>query len=456
MEQNILDKKIVKIHFTGILGVSMSSIAKHLSACGYLVSGSDNNANGDYKSLIDFGVNARFKHSAKKVKGADAVVFTSAINEKNPELKYAKRKNIPIFKRSEILGKIISHFQNSVAVSGSHGKTTATAMIADMLISAGKDPTVFLGGESVAFGNYRKGCGDFAITEACEYKKNFLDIKPKIAVVLNIDNDHQDSYLDMVDMEHAFNQFISSSIAVINADDNRASKLESAMAITFGIENKAIITAKNIKKTEQGYKFIVCAYGRALGEVKLEVIGKHNIYNALATVAVAEILKIPFSLVKKSLESFLGVKRRAEYIGQINNANCFADYAHHPKEITATITAYKEHVGDFAVVFQPHTYSRTKYLMQEFCYALKNKEDLVIYKTYAAREKFDEDGSESALYEQLKKCSSAKMHLCASEEELETIVQKLASAYKTILFLGAGDVYDKAKELVSKNKSENI
>lgn len=456
MEQNILDKKTVKIHFTGVLGVSMSSIAKHLSVCGYTVSGTDNDANGDYKSLTDFGVNARFKHSAKMVKGTDAVVFTSAVNEKNPELKYAKRKNIPIFKRSEILGKIISQHKISIAVSGSHGKTTATAMIADMLICAGEDPTVFLGGESITFGNYRKGGGTFALTEACEYKKNFLDIKPKISVVLNIDNDHQDSYSDMADMERAFNQFIRSSITVLNADDKRVSKLESVAAITFGALNNAVITAKKIKKTEQGYQFVACAYGRPLGEVKLKVIGKHNIYNALATIAVAEILKIPFNLVKKSLESFLGVKRRAEYLGQINNANCFADYAHHPKEIGATITAYKEQVGSFAVVFQPHTYSRTKYLMQEFCDVLKNNEDLVVYKTYAAREKFDEDGSERALYERLKKCSSAKMHLCSSEEELESTVKKLAETYKAILFLGAGDVYDKAKEIVAKNKSKNI
>lgn len=447
-----MTEKVKKIHFTGVLGASTSALAKHLKLSGYSVSGTDSDADGDFKSLWDLGIDARYKHCARRVKGADVLIYTSAVNCSNPELKYAKRKKIPAYKRSQLLGQIAGEFKTSVAISGSHGKTTTTAMIADMLICAHKEPTVFLGGESVEYGNYFKGGDEFVVLEACEYQKNFLDIKPKISVVLNVDNDHQDSFSGIADAVQTFNAFIENSVAVINADDDNARKLESSTAITFGINSNAVITAKNVKKNGVGYKFTACAYGRKLGEINLQILGKHNVYNALATIGVAEILKIPFQQVKSALESFKGVKRRAEFIGKIGNADCFADYAHHPNEIFATLKAYSENLDDFAVIFQPHTYSRTKFLMQEFCQALKDCKCLTLFKTYAAREAVDESASEKALYARLKECSRARLYICENEMELEKVSLNLAENYRALVFLGAGDVYRIAKNIIKKIK----
>ena len=307
---------------------------------------------------------------------------------------------------------------------------------------------VFVGGDSLAFGNYRQGKNDFAVAEACEFQKNFLDIKPNVSVVLNVDNDHQDSFKDFNDQIDAFNQFIKGSVCVLNIDDKNAKSLQTASAITYGVENNAVITAKNIKKGKIGYSFTAYCYGRSVGKVNLSVFGKHNVYNALATIAVAEVLKIPFKTVKFALENFKGVCRRNEFIGEFNNAKCFADYAHHPKEIVATLLAYKENFEDFAVVFQPHTYSRTKNLINEFSSAFNVAKELVIYKTYSARERFDKYGSEKVLYQAVSKNSTVKASVCVSVKELEKKLIDLSSRYNTVIFVGAGDIYRIVKDLI--------
>ena len=357
-----------------------------------------------------------------------------------------KRKKIPLIKRSELLGEIVSNYKRSVAVSGSHGKTTTTAMLAETFISAGVNPTVFLGGDSKSFSSYRKGGNDLVVFEACEYKRNFLDIKPSIAVVLNIDNDHTDCYKNEKEIVNAFKEFTKDSFLVINADDKHFDELFNSTTVTFGIENKANFTAKNIKYNKSGYSFTLCAYGRPVGRINLKTIGKHNVYNALATFAVAEIFNLPFVFVKNALENFSGVKRRAEFLGTFNDKTVYADYAHHPNEIKATISAFNDSGKDFIVVFQPHTYSRTKSLLSEFTSSLKD-ENVIIYKTFPAREKFDACGSEWALYEDICKFNP-NVQIVMNEDEL---VQKLCSENKDVkrlIFLGAGDIYDVAKRLV--------
>lgn len=448
MKEKILNEKVKKIHFTGVLGVSNSALVKYLLRQNYVISGSDNDKNGNYLTLNELGANVSYRHSARKVKGADLLVYSSAIFDKNPEIKYAKKKGIRTVKRSELLGEILSEHKNVIAVSGCHGKTTATSMIADMLVLDGKRPTVFVGGETVAFGNFLCGEKDLALAEACEYKKNFLDLKPTVSVVLNIDNDHLDSYKDQNDLINTFETFIKGSVAIINADDNLVTKLATSSAITYGVKNNAVITASNIKRGERGYSFTACAYGRPLGKINLSVFGEHNIYNALATLAVAEQYKIPFSVAKSALENFKGVYRRNEFIGEFNGAKCFADYAHHPSEISATLKAFSENFKDFAVVFQPHTYSRTKYLLDDFCTSLKGAENLAIYKTYAAREKFDKDASATALYERLKDYPYKSLFVLETEKEIEKIMLEFSKKYKAIIFLGAGDIYRLAKNIV--------
>lgn len=450
MNEKFLTANFKNVHISGVLGVSTSAIAKHLLLKNYAISGSDANKNGDFSELMALGVKVYKKHCRRNIKGVDAVIRSSAISDDNPEVKCAKRKNIPVYERSQILGEILSCYKTPIAVSGSHGKTTTTALIADALIVSGKNPTVFLGGESSAYGNYRAGEEDFVIAEACEYKKNFLNIKPKISVVLNIDNDHLDSFNDMEDMAHAFNAFIKGSIAVLNADDDRVRKLESCSSVTYAIKNNATFTASKIKLKDGAYTFNVNRYGKTLGRIKLRIIGRHNIYNALATVAVCDLLKISFNDVKKAIESFSGVKRRAELIGEVGDCVCYADYAHHPKEISSTINAFADTRENFAVVFQPHTYSRTKILMDDFISALKSCKDVVIYKTYPAREKFDELGSEETLYKNLRKTIGEKCKLANTPKELSKLIEDLSKKYKRIVFLGAGDVYQIAIDLIKK------
>ncbi len=446
MSDNVLKSKKFKIHFTGIGGVSMSGLACYLAEQGLAVSGSDISADDYFLRLSSLGISVYQKHSAAYVKKADAVVYTSAVSELNPEIKYAKRKNIPLIKRSQLLGEIMTGYKRSIAVSGSHGKTTATGMIADMLILSSVNPTVFLGGESNSFGNYRIGEKDLVLAEACEYKRNFLDLKPNIAVILNIDNDHTDCYESENEIVCAFKSFSKDALTIINADDKHADEIFNQSTVTFGIENKANFTAKNLSYNGKGYSFTACAYDRPIGRIKLSIIGKHNVYNALATFAIGQILNIPFTTVKKALENFKGIKRRVEYLGALDGKECFADYAHHPREILATLSAFRDSNEDFAVVFQPHTYSRTKSLLTDFTKALEG-EKTIIYKTYPAREKFDQDGCEERLFEKIFDKNPLVM-LALNKQQLKEKISQLDKNVKRIIFLGAGDIYETAKELI--------
>lgn len=449
MSKNFFNNNFVKIHFSGIGGASMSALAKYLLLQGYTVSGSDIAENGNVAELKKLGAKVYPKHTSNAVRGADAMVYTSAINFDNPELKYATKKKIPLFKRSQLLGHIVEKYSQSIAVSGSHGKTTATAMIANTLIKSQKDPTVFLGGESLEYGNLRLGKSEFCVLEACEYKKNFLDINAKISLVLNIDKDHVDCYKDINEIKQAFKKFIDGKIAVLNADDVYCRQISHDTTVTFGIEKLATYMAKSIKFNGKGYSFTAYAYGNPLGRINLSVIGKHNIYNALATIAVCDLLKIPFSAVKSSLESFSSVKRRCEFIGNIGERACFADYAHHPKEITAIVNAFKELGEEIAVVFQPHTYSRTKALMNEFVKSLSNLQHLILYPTYPAREQFDGEGSAKTLFDNVNNKSCVPPIYAVSPIELKEAIANLSISCKKILFLGAGDIYQVATALVN-------
>ena len=426
----------------------MSGLALHLLSNGVGVSGSDVCESEITERLQSAGAEIYLRHTAKNVKNATLVVYSSAISEDNPEIKQAKKQNIPILKRSELLGEFIKDCKKSIAVSGSHGKTTATAMIASVLKNALLKPTVFLGGESVEFGNYLLGNGDIAVCEACEYRKNFLDLTPNIAVVLNIDHDHPDSYKNIEEQFSVFSKFIESSIAVINADDVYASKLFNGASVSFGIYNTATYTAKKVKGNDGRYSFIACSYGVVRGKINLSVLGLHNVYNALATFAVADFLGVPFGIIKKGLENFRGVKRRSEFLSKRGKCEFYADYAHHPNEIIATLKAFNEARGEVAVVFQPHTYSRTNALMEEFVCALNGLKDCIIYKTYSARENFDKNSSAFALYEKLKNQSTHNFVYAETPEQLKIEVEKISRDYQTVLFLGAGDIYQIAKSFI--------
>ena len=440
-----------KIHFVGVGGISVSGLALYALDKKAVVSGSDSVRSEATDRLKNLGVEVNIGHKRSNLKNdVQLVVYTSAVREDNPELKKAIELNIPTVKRSQFLGSILEAYRDSVAISGCHGKTTATAMLSQILLEDEKTPTIFLGGEYGEYKNYRLGSGSYVVAEACEYKKNFLDLKARISVVLNIDNDHLDSYKDLSDTIGTFKSFVSESLAVVNADDINCKNVFHSSTVTFGIENLATYMAKSIKFNGKGYTFTACAYGRRYGKINLSIIGRHNIYNALAAFAVADVLGVSFGAVKRALEKFSGVKRRNEYLGELFGLPCYADYAHHPNELRATLSAFKETMGEALVVFQPHTYSRTRLLMADFVSVLKEFEDVIIYETYAARENYDQSGSATALCENVIGAGGKGVEYAETEDEL---LKKLKTALKgksAIIFLGAGDIYDIAKSVLGK------
>ncbi len=444
--------KSKNVHFSGICGISMSGIAKHLQSKGYNVSGSDTGLKRGQIEHNFENIKLYDKHSQTNLKDVDTLIYTSAIDDNNTELVYAKQNQITLIKRSQVLGEILSEYKNSIAISGSHGKTTATALLSNVFISAGLDPTIFLGGFDKNFGNYRLGKSDFAIAEACEYRKNLLDLNTKVVVVLNIDNDHLDSYTDMQEMVETFDNFAKNSIAIINADDKGCQKLESLTSISFGINNLSNYMAKNVDFNGKGYSFDVIAYGIKLGRINLKINGYHNIYNVLSTIAVSQLYHIPFSTQKEAIERFSGVKRRNEYLGKFCGIDIIADYAHHPKEISAMFKTFDSLNKRYLTVFQPHTYSRTKLLMNDFISCFNNDKPLIIYKTYPARESFDRRGSAKAIFTNLLKINKKGVFYSSSKQGVENIIKSQEKTIEFALFLGAGDIYEVAKEMVKKTK----
>lgn len=445
MEHNVFFENYVKIHFVGIGGASMSGLAKFCLTQGFTVSGSDKNMSNELKRLSSLGAKIYIGHRKENAEGADLIVYTSAVNTNNPELVYAIKKGIPTLKRSELLGQILSLHNRSIGVSGSHGKTTTTAIIAETMIAAGLNPTVFLGGERKTFGNFRLGGKDFAVAEACEYRRNFLDLKPSIAVVLNIDNDHVDTFKNMKEATDAFSQFSKNSFSVVNADDKYARKVFNSSTITFGIKKLATYSAKYIDKKENR-SFTAYAYGKKLGRIRLRISGEHNVYNALAAIAVLTELKVPFKIIQSVFSAFDGVKRRNEFLGDFLGVKCFADYAHHPTEIKALLGDGKD---KSLAVFQPHTYSRTAALMEDFVAALKKADGIVVYKTYPAREKFTAAGDGKRLFENIRRDYSGEIFYSSGYSSLNRILKGIACKYRKILFIGAGDIYFIAKKLTS-------
>ena len=447
MVKNLFISKFNKVHFIGIGGISTSALARYCLFNGVMVSGSDRSENEETTLLKSLGALVYVGHKNYLDDDVDAVIYTSAIDNDNKELLYAKEHNIKIYKRSEFLANVVKDFTYSLAVCGSHGKTTSTTMVGEIFIGYKKEPTVFVGGESNLFGNLNIGKKNLIIVEACEYKKNFLDIKSNSVIVTNIDNDHLDSYSSIDEEIGCFNKFIENTICYVNADDENSKNLHSETCITYGIENDAYYMAKNLKEENGSYSFSVYVGGVRLGRIKLKVKGKYNVYNALSALAFADQNKIPFHAIKSSLEGFSGVKRRNEYVGEFNNKKCYCDYAHHPSEIECYIKSLERE--EVIIVFQPHTYSRTKFLMKDFVKVLSPVENLVIYKTYPAREEFDKDGDAKLLYKNIKKHNKSILY-ASNPSELKGAINGDNKA-KKVCFIGAGDIYDIAVKKIIKN-----
>lgn len=429
--------KYKKIYFIGIGGIGMSALAKHCLNEKITVLGSDKSRNGMVKQLKDMGIPVTTKRETEKIKGFDAIVYTSAVKLTEEEISTAEKYKIPLIKRSELLGEIVKGYSDSIAVCGCHGKTTTTAMMSKILIEAKVEPTVFLGGNDKEFGNYRHGKGKTVVYEACEYKKNFLDTRAKTVVVTNIDNDHLDSYKDLNEQIDCVNQFIKGSVAVINADDKNSKNLFCPSMITYGIENRATYQAKRIREDENGVAFTVYGYGIRLGRIRLNLKGKYNVQNALSVIAVAIERRISFKVISNALKGFSGVGGRNERVGEYLGRPLYLDYAHHPSELNAILKAIED-LEQTLIIFQPHTYSRTRILLDDFVKALSGNFPLILYKTFPARERYDQKGSAKTLYNILGKVKN-RVYYADKLSQIDQII-KASEKVNKIYVIGAGDL----------------
>ncbi len=446
-----------KFHFIGIGGISMSGLAQMLKREGFYVQGSDEVINAEVKKLIKKKVRVFVGHSKNNVLGMDVIVYNSAIPEDNPELIAARKKNLIILKRAELLGLIAERYKTVVAVSGSHGKTTATAMISDMFLDAGLKPTIHLGGRLKSIkSNYQIGNKKYFLTENCEYKDSFLFVKPDISVILNIDSDHLDYFKDLEGVKSSFYKYASGTksggMNIICGDDENSKMLKNLEhTATFGFEKKCDMYAANIREYKVGfYSFDVMFEKCKLGSIRLNIIGRHNILNALACVFVGFICGIDFNVMKQSLEDFTGVERRCEKIGKINGAEVYHDYAHHPaqiKKMIETANKIKGVEGRVISIFEPHTFSRTKYLLKDFAQSFTGSDYLFLAPVYSARET-KEDGLTSLdlmkeTQKHIKNTYYVKTYLM-----LVNHVKKIVKKGDIVLVLGAGTIEKLAKMLV--------
>ena len=391
--------KYKKIHMIGIGGVSMSGIAAILKNWGFTVTGSDWCESENTNKLNELGIKVTIGHNLEDVKNSDIVVYSAAIKKNDPEILMAQELNIPTIERANFLGELTRCYKDTICISGTHGKTTTTSMISICFLEALKDPSIQVG----AFlnqidGNYKIGNSEYFIIEACEYVESFLKFSPKAEIILNIDNDHLDYFKNFENIKKSFIKYVNllpdNGILVINADDKNCLELKShtnARSVTFGIENNnADFYAKNIVFDQDGFaKFDVYHNNKFLDSIKLSVPGTHNILNALATICLCTEYEISIQDIKLALSKFTGAHRRFEYKGKIDQKACvYDDYGHHPTEIKAIYNSLtNKKYNESWVIFQPHTYSRTKNLLDDFANSLIGFDHIVVLDIYAAREK---------------------------------------------------------------------
>lgn len=442
-------KDIKKVYFIGIGGVSMSALAKWMSVNGFSVSGSDGIRNEETEKLPFYGIKVfiGIDGERRELSEADLVVYTDAIPLEHKEFSRAKELAKPILSRAELLGEISQNFLHTIAVAGSHGKTTCTSMCAHIFKSLNTPFTAHIGGEDTQFGNLVTTGKEFLITEACEYKKNLLKLQPELSVLLNIDQDHMECYRNFEEICDTFRIYCQSAkTAFVCADDEFCQKIGEYPS--FGINDPfADYRAVDLRASGERYSFTIEEYGKPISRIRLNAIGRCNVYNALASFAVARYYGFPEQEIARGLESFQAVKRRFEKIGTYRGVSFICDYAHHPREIRSTLrTAEGICRGKLYVVFQPHTYSRTKSLYREFVDVLQPLTNLMIYKTYPAREKYDEEGSAKILAEGVGCLYSENVHV------LKTWIKKTVKEGDVVLFLGAGDIYYVAQYLLKEIK----
>ena len=445
------------IYFIGIGGISMSALARILVQKGINVSGSDIKESELTKKLEGEGIEVKYTQVAENITpDIDHVVYTAAISKDNPELKKAQELNIPLVNRASLLSDIMKGYKYSIGVSGTHGKTSTTSMLSHILIEAKKDPTISVGGMlPLIGGNLKIGKEEFFLTEACEYTNSCLELSPNVEVILNIEADHLDFFKDLDDIRKSFKKFIAklddNGILIINEKiSNKEELLDgfSGKVYSFGL-GKGYVNAKNINYDFEGKaEFDLYVEDKFTGKIKLSVYGEHNILNALAAIATGMALDISLEDIKRGLEGYGGVHRRFEIKGTVKGLTVIDDYAHHPGEIEATIEAAKKlKYKRLCVVFQPHTYSRTKALLEDFARVLSKADLVVLADIYAAREK-DTLGVSSKDIETLINKKSQKAYYFPTFDEIESFVLSKLDKGDICITMGAGDIYKLGEDIL--------
>lgn len=458
MERFTMDKlrKNAHIHFIGIGGISMSGLAHIAIANGYTVSGSDRSRSEITDRLENEGATIYEGHNASNINGADLVVHTAAVKKDNPEMAETIRRNIPLVDRAEFLGAVMKQYKNAVGVAGTHGKTTTTSMIAHALIYADTDPTISVGGMlDLIGGNIRCGKSDLFVTEACEYTNSFLKFYPSIALITNIEEDHLDFFTGIEMIRDSFRQFAeltrnNGSVVVYGDDENIKKALENTdlNILTYGISDGNNYCAKNIIYNAGYPSFDVYKNDAKICSISLNVPGEHNVLNALATVAVCELLNVDAQTAAKGIETFKGTHRRFEKKGFVNGAVVLDDYAHHPTEIKATLKAAKAfpHNKIFCI-FQPHTYSRTRTLWNDFLTAFDDADELIITHIYSAREVYDGVTDPDKLAAEIKD-RGINVQYINDFDDIVRYIKENAQENDIVFTMGAGDVTNIGSDLV--------
>ena len=444
-------KKYKKIHMIGIGGVSMSGIAAILNNWGFTITGSDWAKFENAEKLSQMGIKVTIGHNLEDVANADVVIYSAAIKSDDPEMLEAKKLNIPTIERADFLGEITRCFNDTICISGTHGKTTTTSMISLCFIEALKDPSIQVGAFLKQIdGNYKVGNSEHFIIEACEYVESFLKFSPKAEIILNIDNDHLDYFKTFDNIKNAFIKYVkllsSSGLLIVNGDDTNCLELPKytdAKAITYGITNKHTnFFAVNIVFDNDGFpEFDVYHNDEFFDRIKLSVPGMHNVLNALSCIALCTEYGIDKASIKSALLKFTGAHRRFEFKGKIKNiASVYDDYGHHPTEIIATAKSLmNKKYNKSWVVFQPHTYSRTKTLLEDFAKALLNFDNIIVLDIYAAREKNTYNISSKDLVDKIISLGKDAKYL-PNFEECVSYIEENIKENDIVLTLGAGTV----------------
>lgn len=450
--------KIEKIHFVGIGGIGMSGIAEVLLNLGYKVSGSDLRASETTERLASLGGEIRIGHARENLADVDVVVTSTAVQEENPEVVEARSRMIPVIPRAEMLAELM-RMKYGIAIAGTHGKTTTTSMVATVLTHGGIDPTIVIGGKLNTLGsNAKLGQGKFLVAEADESDGSFLKLSPTIAVVTNIDADHLDYYSGGIDqIKDTFVDFINKipfyGLAVLCLDDKNIPEILPRVKkrfVTYGLSSQADIRATHVKLSGGTTSFVAHYKGYRMGEVSFSMPGAHNVLNALACIAVAMELDVPFTLIQEGFVRFGGVGRRFQIKGEVDGIMIVDDYGHHPAEIRATLAAAKTGWPErrLVVAFQPHRYTRTKELFSDFVTCFYDADVLILTEIYAASEKPIAGVTAENLVHSIRKHGQKDVSFVAERERIAVHLREVAREGDIVLTLGAGNLWQIGEEFL--------